>query len=114
MSGLNFFISFSASNIPRNALAIFLTLYQVSLLWNLPARMCAKLYPAFLTRSFSIPVFVPTNMISLFGSFFNISFATAIPGLMCPPLPAHAIITLIIHLSFLIVFRYSKYHSHCN
>ena len=46
-----------------------------------------NLYPALGTRSFSIPLSVPINIISESGSFSFILFAIAIPGFICPPVP---------------------------
>ena len=48
---------------------------------------------------------VPIKMISESGSSFFILFAIANPGLICPPVPAAAIITLNVFSLFYIFFE---------
>ena len=102
-SGLNSFIIFLDSPIEPivfNNLFIFFTLKLLDIPYD---SIVFSSYPALGTNFVSNPLFVPMKIISEFGSSFIILFAIAIPGFICPPVPAAAIITFI-YASFLPIF----------
>ena len=94
-SGLNSFIIFFASPVADIVEHIFFKFSIDIFLLNPYASIVFNSYPALGTKSFSNPLSVPINRILDFPSISFILFAIAIPGLMCPPVPAAAIITLI-------------------
>ena len=94
-SGLNSFIILIASPIPLYVLCIFFKLSIEIFLLNPYASIVFNLYPALGTKSFSKPLVVPINITSEFFSSCFILFAIAIPGFICPAVPAAAIIALI-------------------
>ena len=95
ISGLNSFTIFLASPIPLYVLNSFFILSIEIFLLNPYASIVFNSYPARGTKSFSKPLFVPIKIILESFSSCLILFAIAIPGLICPPVPAAAIITFI-------------------
>ena len=100
ISGLNSLTIFFACENPLNVLKLFFKADKEIFFINPYASTVFNLYPALGTRSFSIPLSVPTKIISESGSSFFILFAMAIPGFICPPVPAAAIITFILTLLY--------------
>ena len=94
-SALNSFIIFSESFIDLMVQYNLFIFFKVSFLSIPYASIVFNSYPALGTKSFSNPLSVPINRILDFPSISFILFAIAIPGLMCPPVPAAAIITFI-------------------
>ena len=94
ISGLNSFTIFLASLNPFIVFILFANVLKDIFLLIPYASTVFSSYPALGTKSFSIPLLVPTNIILESFSFSFILFAMAIPGFICPPVPAAAIITL--------------------
>ena len=95
ISGLKYFNIFLASVIECNVLAnlfIFLKLNSLDIPYE---SIVFNSYPALGTKFTSSPLGVPINIILELGSSFIILLAIAIPGFICPPVPAAAITTFI-------------------
>ena len=109
ISGLNSLTIFFASPNPFKVFKLFDKVLKEIFLLIPYASTVLSSYPALGTKSFSIPLLVPMNIISESFSFSFILFAIAIPGFMWPPVPAAAIITFILTPYYLLLIYLTEF-----